>query len=116
MGAIYEEPTQPLESVISLSDNQAYGQVRTRNSVIPLLYNVPTHATLVGNYFFDPHTGGFHGFHGTPLLRESLPVRTEIIVRMRASYSRAHSRVCVLHATNRDVQTTAPLTASAVCS
>ena len=31
MGAIYEEPTQPLESVISLSDNQAYGQVRTRN-------------------------------------------------------------------------------------
>ena len=31
MGAIYEEPTQPLESVISLSDNQAYGQVPTRN-------------------------------------------------------------------------------------
>ena len=31
MGAIYEEPTQPLESVISLSDNQAYGQVLTRN-------------------------------------------------------------------------------------
>ena len=31
MGAIYEEPTQPLESVISLSDNQAYGHVRTRN-------------------------------------------------------------------------------------
>ena len=57
--------------------------------------------------------GGFHGFHGNPLLRESLPARTEIIVRMRASYSHAHSRVCVLHATNRDVQTTAPLT---VCS
>ena len=31
MGAIYEEPAQPLESVISLSDNQAYGQVPTRN-------------------------------------------------------------------------------------
>ena len=31
MDAIYEEPTQPLESVISLSDNQAYDQVRTRN-------------------------------------------------------------------------------------
>ena len=31
MGAIYEEPTQPLESVISLSDNQAYGQIPTRN-------------------------------------------------------------------------------------
>ena len=31
MGAIYEEPAQPLESVIFLSDNQAYGQVLTRN-------------------------------------------------------------------------------------
>ena len=31
MGAIYEEPAQPLESVISLSDNQAYGQVLARN-------------------------------------------------------------------------------------
>ena len=31
-------------------------------------------------------------------------------------HSRAHSRFCVLRATNRDVQTTAPLTASAVCS
>ena len=37
--------------------------------------------------------GGFLGFHGTPLSRESLPARTDIIVRMRASYSRAHSRV-----------------------
>ena len=37
--------------------------------------------------------GGFHWFHGTPLLRKSLPARTEIIVRMRASYfSRAQSR------------------------
>ena len=33
--------------------------------------------------------GGFHGFHGTPLLRERelTPRGREIIVRMRASYS-----------------------------
>ena len=49
---------------------------------------VPRPAQQTDNFSAGPlaDAGRFHGFHGTPLLRESLPARTEIIVRMRASY------------------------------
>ena len=100
----------PVDYIHVTLHNRARELQATHFPLDVLFLNIHTQLVL---YTPLADAGGFHGFHGTPLLRESLPARTEIIVRMRASYSRAHSRVCVLHA---DVQTTAPLTASAVCS
>ena len=107
------------EEVTSVSDrNLLYkvpdgvdGNTSTVIFVVEVVYSdVEIRIRLETNAIYSGGTGGCRGVPWVPRnppFAWSLPARREIIVRMRASYSRAHSRVC---ATNQ------PFTASAVCS